>query len=188
MKTKGHSKKSKEQADTMLIPPQYNNAEKSWLAFNERVCDSALKKHYPLLERLRFLSIAANNLDEFFMVYFGRIYNRVHQKDNEDHFLAASEELFYENELLNELRLLAIEQMRNHVRLWGKLRKELRSVGVDVMSPKDLTNQDLEWLESYFLNNIFPVLTPMALDASHPVPLIQSQEMSIVVQLQGIII
>lgn len=168
----------------MLVPPQYNNAEKSWLAFNERVCASALKKHYPLFERLRFLSIAANNLDEFFMVYFGRLYNKVHKKINDDHFLTASEELLYENELLDELRLLAIEQMRNHVRLWGKLRKELRLTGVDVTSPKDLNTQDLEWLESYFLNNIFPVLTPMALDASHPVPLIQSQEMSIIVQLQ----
>lgn len=184
MKNKHSSKKKKEITEALQVSPQYNNAEKSWLAFNERVCACAQKKVYPLFERLRFLSIAANNLDEFFMVYFGRLYNRVHQKHSEDPFLTTSEERLYENELLNELRLLAIEQMRNHVRLWGKLRKELRSSGIDVMSPKDLTNQDLEWLEKYFLTNIFPVLTPMALDASHPVPLIQSQEMSIVVQLQ----
>lgn len=178
------AKADKSSEKALLIPPQYFNAEKSWLAFNERVYELATRKHYPIFERIRFLSIAANNLDEFFMVHFGRLQNRVHRKTHVEHFLSTSQELLADQDLLEDVKLLAIEQIKNHVRLWSKLRKDLRIAGADVINFKELSTQDREWLESYFLKNIFPVLTPMALDASHPLPLLQSQGICIAVQLK----
>lgn len=161
------------------------NGEKSWLAFNERVYALALKTNYPLFERLRFLSIAANNLDEFYMVHFGRLYSKTNNKTYDDESDIPSDSEEFMTEQIEELQELAMLQMREHVKLWVKLRKNLRDEGIDAISPKDLMREEIIWLEEYFLDNIFPLLTPMALDASHPVPLIPSRGIAVVVQLQS---
>ncbi|HXF91016.1 MAG TPA: RNA degradosome polyphosphate kinase [Candidatus Nitrosotenuis sp.] len=157
----------------------YINREESWLSFNERVLEIAKKNHYPLLERVRFLAIAANNLDEFYMVRLARLYQQL--KDNDDDLsidgLTAAQQL-------PNLHKRANQQMAEHVRTWRSLRRSLRKADIHVLSPSELSDKDKEWLENYFLNNVFPILTPMAIDASHPVPLIPCRGIAIAVQLQ----
>src|SRR5690606_2911507 len=85
---------------------------------------------------------------------------------------------------LSELHQRATTQMASHVRLWRYFRRELRKANIAVVSPSELSDKEKEWLEKYFLKNVFPVLTPMALDASHPVPLIPCRGIAIAVQLQ----
>jgi polyphosphate kinase len=161
-----------------LVP--YINREQSWLAFNERVLEAATKMQYPLLERVRFLSIAANNLDEFYMVRLAQLYQQI-KEENEEVSIDGLTPL----QQLPELHQRATTQMANHVRLWRQLRRELRKANISVVSPSELSDKEKEWLEKYFLKNIFPVLTPMALDASHPVPLIPCRGIAIAVQLQA---
>ncbi len=174
------------------IDEKYINPEKSWLAFNQRVLDLAERKDYPLLERLNFLSIAANNLDEFYMVFFGRLYDEADQIDGGHHDYSFStrspshpSSLLKIEDHIESLQKIARNQMRAHVRLWVDLRRELRHNGIEVISPKELSKKDLKWLHSYFYNDIFPILTPMALDSSHPVPLIPSMGIAIVVHLES---
>ncbi len=158
----------------------YINREQSWLSFNERVLQAAKKIHYPLLERVRFLAIAANNLDEFYMVRLAKLYQQVNDHDDELSIDGLTAE-----EQLPVLHQRANQQIAEHVRTWRQLRKDLRKVDIHVISPSELMEKDKEWLEKYFLKNVFPVLTPMAIDPSHPVPLIPCRGISIVVQLQS---
>ena len=160
------------------VEPLFINPEQSWLSFNERVFACAKKSTFPLLERLRFLSIAANNLDEFFMVRLGKLYDDLHNHNDK----LSIDGLTVAKQIKRALPR-AIQQMNDHVELWRVLRKELRHHGIDVISRKDLNEQTFTWLENYFLQNIFPVLTPMAIDPAHPVPLIPSQGIAIIVQL-----
>lgn len=156
----------------------YFNSEMSWLAFNERVYAASKNAAYPVLERVRFLSIAANNLDEFYMVRLGNLYKK-HQKEHKK-----SIEGLPVNQLLPILKSCAMEQIAHHVQQWRHLRKKLRDHAVNIISPKELSHEDKKWLENYFIKNIFPVLTPMAIDPSHPVPQIPSRGIGIAVQLQ----
>lgn len=175
-------------------PPEnkYFNPEKSWLAFNQRVLDCAEREDYPLLERLKFLSIAANNLDEFYMVFFGRLYDETHDiKNNHDYSFAIRNSGYKTHpnlplqEHIKSLQEIAHVQINSQVKLWVSLRKELRHNGIDVISPKGLSKKDFQWLEQYFTNAIFPILTPMAIDSSHPVPLIPSGGIAMAVQLKS---
>lgn len=157
----------------------YLNSELSWLEFNERVYSASKNKAYPILERIRFLGIAANNLDEFYMVRLGRLFKielyKKHQKMPDGLTI---------KQLLPLVKNRVMEQIAHQGHQWRHLRRELREYQVDIISPKELTDDDKKWLESYFVTNIFPVLTPMAIDPSHPVPLIPSRGISVVVQLQ----
>lgn len=156
----------------------YVNRELSWLSFNERVLEAAKKLHYPLLERVRFLSIASNNLDEFYMVRLAKLYQQI--RDNDDEI---SIDGFTPQEQLPDLHQRANHQIAEHVRTWRQLRRALRKADINVISPSELGDKDKEWLEKYFLKNVYPVLTPMAIDPSHPVPLIPCRGISVVVQL-----
>ncbi len=172
------------QADlsTSLLQPgdRYFNRELSWLAFNQRVLEEAMNRAHPLLERLRFLSISGANLDEFFSVRVAGLKGQQLQ----DLDMRSADGLTPAQQLAaitdESTRLMEAQQ-----KVWGALHGELRAVGIDVIGPASDLSADCEsWLREHFLTQIFPILTPQALDPAHPFPFIPNQGLSIVFDLE----
>lgn len=160
-------------------PDRYFNRELSWLAFNFRVLEQARIERYPLLERVRFLSISGSNLDEFYMV---RVAGLRGQMD-------AAVQTVSQDGLTPAQQLAAIsdkadELMRAQQAVWGELREALAQGGIEVLGRDDLTAEEQEWLEGHFLAKIFPVLTPLAIDPAHPFPFIPNKGISLVLELR----
>ena len=154
-------------AAMIASPERYINRELSWLAFNLRVLEEASNDSHPLLERLRFLSISANNLDEFFMVRVAGLRGQVREG-----VAALSQEGLTAQEQLILINQRASGLMAKQQACWRQLLPLLKAAGVEVVASEDLTDAELAWLESEFLSNVFPVLTPIALDPAHPFPFI----------------
>src|SRR6266404_1265925 len=133
---------------------RYINRELSWLAFNERVLEEAYNVNHPLLERLRFLSISANNLDEFYMVRVAGLKGQVQAGVS-----MASVDGLTPAQQLEAINSRTAELMRNQQACWRSLREELRGAGIAVIDPAALTAEERPWLDTYFLDQIFPVLT-----------------------------
>ena len=154
------------------------NRELSWLAFNERVLEEAQNTAHPLLERLRFLSISASNLDEFYMVRVaglkGLIQAGVTTMSQDG--LTPAEQLLAINARANDL-------MRDQQACWHDLVAKLAELQIHVLSMSQLPAGDAEWLESYFVDEILPVLTPIAIDPAHPFPFIPNCGMGLVMEL-----
>ncbi|MEX0645581.1 MAG: RNA degradosome polyphosphate kinase, partial [Parvularculaceae bacterium] len=148
-------------------PNRFINRELSWLAFNARVLDEAFNETHPILERLRFLSIAASNLDEFFMVRVAGLRGQIREG-----VTALSQEGLTPLEQLTLVNQEAAQLMERQQRGWRELVLRMREVGVEVLDAPELTEEEATWLEDEFLRNIFPILTPIALDPAHPFPFI----------------
>jgi len=148
-------------------PERFVNRELSWLAFNGRVLQEAQNTRHPLLERLRFLSISSSNLDEFYMVRVAGLWGMVKEGVGKlsDDGLTPVQQLARIAECAGAL--IAEQQ-----RIWIALEDELAANGIAVISPEALSEADRSWLDVYFHEQIFPVLTPLAIDPAHPFPFI----------------
>ncbi|MGD9658833.1 MAG: RNA degradosome polyphosphate kinase, partial [Methylocystis sp.] len=159
-------------------PGRFFNRELSWLAFNRRVLEEAANESHPLIERLRFLTISASNLDEFFMVRVSGVIEQIERGQT-----APGMDGLTPSELLARIIESTDKMNRDQEATWRILRKQLEGVGVRLVERADWTSADLDRLNAHFDRHIFPAVTPIAVDPSHPFPFIPNLELSVAAQL-----
>ena len=160
-------------------PDRFYNRELSWLQFNRRVLEEAGNVHHPLLERLRFLSISASNLDEFYMVRAAGVYGQVKAGVS-----TLSQDGLTPMQQLAAINRFAAGLVADKQTSWIALKGELSAVGMHVLDPADVAPHERDWLEKIFLSHIFPILTPIAADPAHPFPFILNKGLTVVVEMQ----
>ncbi|MBB3172509.1 polyphosphate kinase [Endobacter medicaginis] len=163
---------------TPQTPTRFINRELSWLDFNLRVIEESENSTNPLLERLRFLSISAGNLDEFYSVRVAGLADQLREgrTDLSSDGLTPSAQLAA---VQGRARELLMRQQRN----WTALCSEMEAAGVVVCTPGDLTATDRAWLEAQFMERVFPVLTPLAIDPAHPFPFVPNMGLVLALRL-----
>ena len=160
-------------------PDRFYNRELSWLQFNRRVLEEAQNERHPLLERLRFLSISASNLDEFYMVRVAGIYGQVAagvQTLSQDGLTPAQQ--------LRTINRFAAGLVADKQACWRDLKEKMAKTGILILEPKDLRPSERSWLQRLFMTHIFPILTPIAVDPAHPFPFILNQGLTLAVEMQ----
>jgi polyphosphate kinase len=164
--------------DLSTQPARFFNREKSGLAFNERVLAEATNPNYPLLERLRFLSISGSNIDEFLMVRVAGLAGQVRRQIEEisTDGLTPSQALASTHE-----KVLELEQIQQDT--WAGLKVQLAEAGIRVIGDERLDPEREAWLRSYFLGQVMPVITPQAIDPAHPFPFVANQGIGVLFAL-----
>jgi polyphosphate kinase len=163
------------QGDLSTLPARFVNRELSWLAFNQRVLEEAMNENHPLLERLRFLSISANNLDEFFMVRASGVIETL-----ELGTATAAFDGMAPTQLLAELRRQTEAMTAEQTATWRELRDKLEEAGVALVPRAKWTKTDVTAMTEHFLSHVFLTVTPIAIDGTHPFPFIPNLEMALV--------
>src|SRR5271157_1108829 len=159
-------------------PDRFINRELSWLDFNHRVVEEAENGRHPLLERLRFLSISASNLDEFYSVRVAGLIGQAKAG-----VTSRSADGRTPAQQLSEIRVRANALLADQQRIWRELRQLLRDAGIEVCEGTELSADDVRWLDTWFMDRVFPVLTPLAIDPAHPFPFIPNMGLVIVLRL-----
>ncbi|MEJ2123779.1 MAG: RNA degradosome polyphosphate kinase [Alphaproteobacteria bacterium] len=149
---------------------RYYNRELSWLQFNRRVLEEASNDAHPLLEKVRFLSISASNLDEFYMVRVAALIGQVNAEVS-----AASQDGLTPSEQLRKINDMVMKLSADQQDRWAVLKSELAENGIAIVEPDQLTPKERAWLEPHFMAHIFPILTPVAIDPAHPFPFIPTK-------------
>jgi polyphosphate kinase len=173
--------KSRSKADVETVPQgpeRFYNRELSWLQFNRRVLEEAGNEHHPLLERLRFLSIAADNLDEFYMVRAAGVYGQIRAG-----ITTLSQDGMTPMQQLAAINKFATGLVADEQSNWRTIKGEMAEVGIFVLQPDELTKSQGDWLERLFMTHIFPILTPIAADPAHPFPFVPNKAMTMVVEM-----
>lgn len=166
-------------AITADSPERFINRELSWLAFNERVLEAAENRKHPLLERLRFLSISANNLNEFYMVRVAGLRGQVEAKVD-----VPSQEGLTPRQQLALVNARGMTLMHNQQKCWRRLVRQLREERIHVLDTDEIGAADRKWLKSYFHEKLFSILSPIAVDPAHPFPFLPNLGFALVLALR----
>ena len=158
---------------------RFYNRELSWLQFNARVLEEAGNPKHPVLERLRFLSISASNLDEFFMVRVAGLHGQIVAKVR-----TVSQDGLTPEQQLAAINLFVADLSGKQQAAWLELKQLIAASGIEVIEPARLTPFEQAWLDGYFLTHIFPVLTPIAVDPVHPFPFIPNRGFTLGLELE----
>jgi polyphosphate kinase len=160
-------------------PKRFINRELAWLAFNTRVLEEAENEKHPLLEQLRFLSISASNLDEFYMVRVAGLHEQVKAG-----VTVVSLDGLTPSEQLSRIHVAASALIERQQDRWRTLRVEMRGAGISVLDPEELTDEERRFLKPLFMTEIYPLLTPLAVDPAHPFPFIPNLGFAIALKMK----